>query len=84
MQHIRLGQRYRQNLQVCILTTEGLEIPVRLRLLGFDCCEFESDHRFASDELVMIYLYRMGYIRARIMSQEDRICHAVFDQNCSV
>lgn len=59
--------------QVRVSRNGGSEIPVRLRLLGYDGCEFESDERFAAGEQVGIHIYRMGCIRARVVSRHRGI-----------
>jgi hypothetical protein len=53
-------------------------------LLGYDSCEFESDHGFVSGEHVSIHIYRMGWIRARITSRQSRVVEAEFDKECPV
>jgi hypothetical protein len=70
--------------QVRVSRLDGSEVTVRLRLLGYDCCEFESDHGFTLGEQVSIHLYRMGSIRARITSQQSRVVEAEFDKECLV
>ncbi|MFL6721819.1 MAG: hypothetical protein ACJ8FT_08475 [Sphingomonas sp.] len=70
--------------QVKLCRLDGSEVPVRLRLLGYDGCEFESSHRFAAGERVSIHLYRMGWIRARIVSCQAKLVHAEFDKQCPV
>ena len=64
--------------QVRVSRTAGSEVPVRLRLLGYDGCEFESDERFAAGEQVGIHIYRMGWIRARVVSSHLRTVVAEF------
>jgi hypothetical protein len=63
---------------------DGPEIPVRLRLLGYEGCEFESDQAFAEGEQVRIHLHGMGSIRARITSRANGIVGAEFDKDCPV
>jgi hypothetical protein len=63
---------------------DGSEVPVRLRLLGFDGCEFETDHGFSPGERVSIHIYRMGWIRARIASRQARVVEAEFDASSPV
>jgi len=70
--------------QVRVSRRGGSEAPVRLRLLGYDGCEFESDQKFAVGELVSIHIYRMGSIRARVVSRHRRIVEAEFDKYCPV
>jgi hypothetical protein len=70
--------------EVRVCRLDGSEVPVRLRLLGYDCCEFESDDGFAPGEQVSIHLYRMGWIRAWIARQEDNVVQAEFDKSCPV
>ena len=70
--------------QVRVFRSDGSEVPVRLRLLGYDGCEFESDEDFASGEQVSIHIYRMGRIRARIISRRSRLVEAEFDKECPV
>ena len=70
--------------QVCVSRADGSEISVRLRLLGYEGCEFESDHPFVCGELVGIHLYRMGCIRARIASRRASVIEAEFVKECPV
>jgi len=72
----------RGQVRVCLL--DGTKVPVRLRLLGYDSCEFESDHCFHSGEHISIHIYRMGWIRARITSGKSRVVEAEFDMDCPV
>ena len=69
---------------VTVSRRDGSEIPVRLRLLGYDGCEFESDKRFALGEQVSIHLYRMGWIRAHVVSRHQHVIEAEFDKHCPV
>ncbi len=64
--------------EVRVCRLDGSEVAVRLRLLGYDRCEFESDHQFAPGEQVRIHLYRMGWIRARIVSRQSGVVEAEF------
>ena len=70
--------------QVTICLLDGTEVPVRLRLLSYDGCEFESARSFAEGERISIRLYRMGSIRARITSQQTKIVEAEFLNDCPV
>jgi hypothetical protein len=70
--------------QVSVSRADGSDISVRLRLLGYDGCEFESDHPFAPGEPITIHLYRMGCIRARIVSRQARVVAAEFVKECPV
>ena len=70
--------------QVSVSRADGSEIAVRLRLLGYEGCEFESDHAFSRGEQVSIHLYRMGCIRARIISTQSRVVEAEFVKECPV
>lgn len=72
----------RADVKVCRL--DGSEVAVRLRLLGYDACEFESPERFAKGEQLSIHVYRMGWIRARVLSQHSGIVEAEFDKHCPV
>lgn len=69
---------------VRVCRADGSEVAVRLRLLGYDGCEFESDEEFAPGEPVALHLYRMGCIRARVISREARVIEAAFDMECPV
>jgi hypothetical protein len=69
---------------VIISRTDGTEVSARLRLLSYDGCELESDKRFKSGEQVKIHVYRMGWIRARIVSCRSKIVEAEFIQECAV
>jgi hypothetical protein len=70
--------------QVRVSRRDGSEVPVRLRLLGYDGCEFESDQKLVVGEQVEIHIYRMGWIRARVVSRHRRIVEAEFDKQCPV
>ena len=72
----------RADVKVCRLS--GSEVAARLRLLGYDGCEFESSEMFAEGEQVSIHVYRMGWIRARVRSQRLGIVEAEFDKHCPV
>lgn len=72
------------DMPIRICRADGSEVAVRLRLLGYDGCEFECDEEFTPGEAVALQLYRMGSIRARIVSQEARVFEAVFDMECPV
>jgi hypothetical protein len=69
---------------VSVSRADGSEISVHLRLLGYDGCEFESDHAFAPGEPIGIHLYRMGCIRARIVSRQASLVEAEFVKECPV
>jgi hypothetical protein len=70
--------------QVRVGREDGSEVPARLRLLGYDGCEFESAERFAAGEQISIHIDRMGWIRARVVSRHRRIVEAEFDKHCPV
>ena len=57
------------------------EVPVRLTLLGYDGCEFESEQQFAPGEPVRIHLFRMGWIRAQVTSVRCKIVEVQFDKH---
>ena len=63
---------------------DGSEVRVRLRLFGYDGCEFECDHDFSLGEQVCIHIHRMGSIRARIKSRQARLIEAEFVKDCPV
>jgi hypothetical protein len=69
---------------VTLSRADGSDAAVRLRLLAYDSCEFESDHRFAVGEMVSLNIYRMGSIRARIASKDGRVFEAEFLNDCPV
>jgi hypothetical protein len=69
---------------VVICRADGSEIPVRLRLLGYDGCELECRKRLAVGEEVRIHLYRMGRIRARVTACKSRVIEAEFIKECPV
>lgn len=81
---LTLERRGKVATQVSVSRADGSEIFVRLRLLGYDGCEFESDHPFVSGELVGIHLYRMGCIRARIATRRANVVEAEFVKECPV
>jgi hypothetical protein len=70
--------------RVRVTRSDGSETAVRLRLLGYDGCEFESDQEFVAGEKVAIHLYRMGLIRARIARLSGQVVEAEFDKDCPV
>ena len=78
------GRSAASGTEVHVSRADGTAVSVRLRLLGYDCCEFQSDSRFAIGELISIHLYRMGLIRARITSSQSRVIEAEFVKNCPV
>lgn len=63
---------------------DGSGIPVKLRLLGYEGCEFESRRRFAPGERISIHIYRMGLIRARVTSCRKGVVEAEFVKDCPV
>jgi hypothetical protein len=67
-----------------VCRADGTDVAVRLRLLGYDGCEFESDHGFAVGERIGIRLYRMGSIRARVIGLQGRVIEAEFLKDCPV
>lgn len=70
--------------RINVSRADGSEISVRLRLLGYEGCEFESDHPFDPGERVGIHLYRMGCIRARVISRQAKVVEAEFVKECPV
>ena len=74
----------RASAQVRVRRLDGSEVPVRLRLLGYDGCEFDCRQKFAAGERIDILIYRMGWIRARIARQAGRVVEADFDMECPV
>jgi hypothetical protein len=79
-----LHQRSDASAQVKVRRAEGSEIPVRLRLLGYDGCEFETRRSFHPGEQVRIHLFRMGWIRARVVSCRAGVVEAEFVKECPV
>lgn len=69
---------------VRVCRADGSEVPVRLRLLGFEGCELESDERFECGEEIRIHLYRMGWIRSRIASCRSGLIEVEFIKDCPV
>lgn len=69
-------------IRVC--RADGSEVAVRLRLLGYDGCEFECNEEFAPGEPIALLLYRMGSIRAHIVAREAQVFEAAFDMECPV
>lgn len=70
--------------QVRVARRDGTAVAVKLRLLGYDGCVFESRERFAVGELISIRVYRMGLIRARVLSRRWRVVEAEFVKDCPV
>lgn len=79
-----LHKRAETSPQVKIRLPDGREIAVRLRLLGYDGCEFETRYRFKSGEQLSIHLFRMGWIRARVVSRRRGVVEAEFVKECPV
>ena len=71
-------------MRVMVSRADGSGVAVRLRLLGYDGCEFESVFQFTAGELISIHLYRMGSIRARITSRQGNVVEAEFVKDCPV
>jgi hypothetical protein len=71
-------------MQVGIRRLDGSHVPVRVTLLSYDCCEFQSAKTFALNEEVSIHLYRMGWIRARITCVRPPAATAEFAKDCLV
>src|SRR5690349_8380857 len=69
---------------VRIFVAGGTEIPARLRLLGYDGCEFETKSRLKVGEAISVHIYRMGSIRARVIAQHSGIVEAEFIHNSPV
>jgi hypothetical protein len=82
--HLTLKKKLDAESQVRVSRLDGSELAVRLRLLGYDGCEFESDHAFKPGEEISIHLFRMGSIRARIVSHQMKIIEAEFLKDCPV
>lgn len=78
------AQQCNADMPVRVCRADGTEVAVRLRLLGYDGCEFESEEEFASGEAISLHLYRMGCIRARIVAREAQVVEAAFDMECPV
>jgi len=78
------AQSFDADMPIRVCRADGTEVAVRLRLLGYDGCEFECDEEFAPGEAVALHLYRMGRIRARIVARQERVVEAVFDMECPV
>lgn len=70
--------------RVTVCRRNGCEAAARLRLLDYEGCEFESDSDFSPGEQVNIHIYRMGSIRARIVSQHKKVVEAAFENDCPV
>jgi hypothetical protein len=82
--HPELDRPAEASAAVRISRTDGSEVFARLRLLSYDGCELESDKRLRSGEQVRIHVYRMGWIRARVISCRSKIVEAEFIQECAV
>ncbi|MGN6849226.1 MAG: hypothetical protein ACTHJK_07095 [Sphingomicrobium sp.] len=82
--HLALERSGEAVARVTVSRSDGSEVAVRLRLLGYDGCEFESDRKFAVGEQVSIHLYRMGSIRALIVSRHRKVIEARFDNHSPV
>jgi hypothetical protein len=70
--------------QVRVARFDGSEVAVKLRLLGYDGCEFECRETFAVGDRLSIHIYRMGLIRARVIAVRRRIVEAEFVKDCPV
>ena len=82
--HMTLDRPSETGSRVTVCRRDGSEAPARLRLLGFDGCEFETDSDLSPGEQVNIHIYRMGSIRARITSRHERVVEATFENDCPV
>jgi hypothetical protein len=82
--HLTLKKKVDVATQVRVSRLDGSVLPVRLRLLGYDSCEFESDQTFTPGEEISIHLFRMGSIRARIVSRQTKVVEAEFLKDCPV
>ena len=81
---LTLERSAKATMRVRVSRADGSEAQVRLRLLGFNGCEFETDQVFVPGEQVGIHLYRMGCIRARIVSFQAQVVEAEFVKDCPV
>lgn len=70
--------------QMRVVRRDGTAVAVTLRQLDYDGCVFECRERFAVGELVNIRVYRMGLIRARVLSRRRRTVEAEFVKDCPV
>lgn len=70
--------------QVRVVRHDGSALSVTLRLLGYDGCVFDCRERLAVGELISIRVYRMGLIRARVLSRRRRMVEAEFVKDCPV
>ena len=77
-------ERPTEDTRVRVARLDGSEVAVKLRLLGYDGCEFECRERFAVGERISIRIYRMGLIRARVVSRHRRVVEAEFVKDCPV
>ena len=82
--NLTLGRPAQEDTRVRVERRDGTEMPVKLRLLGYDGCEFESRARFAVGEQISIHIYRMGLIRARVISCRRGVVEAEFVKDCPV
>lgn len=73
-----------ENAPVRICVADGSELPARLRLLGYEGCEFETRRRLEIGEQISLHLYRMGWIRARVIARRGRVVEAEFIHNSPV
>ena len=78
------ARAFEANSQVSVCLLDGSYVPVRLRLLSYDNCEFETEHKFEPGQQVNIHIFRMGWIRARIVCTHSSIVEAEFDKECRV
>lgn len=70
--------------QVRVVRRDGTAVAVTLQQLDYDGCVFECRERFAVGELINIRVYRMGLIRARVLSRRRRTVEAEFVKDCPV
>ena len=73
-----------EDAHVRVAKRDGSEMPVKLTLLGYEGCAFESRRRFAAGESISIHIYRMGLIRARVTSCRKGVVEAEFIKDCPV
>jgi hypothetical protein len=72
------------NLHVCVWRKDGSTVPARLRLLKYEGCEISCDLELEPGEQVNIEIFRMGSIRARVVSINSGIIEVEFMKECPV
>ena len=81
---LTLERHGKKTAKVSVSRADGREVPVRLRLLGYDGCEFEIRPAIRSGRAGRNPSLSMGCIRARVVCRNSRVVEAEFLKDCPV